>query len=277
MKKIIKKLKNRFDTKFTKKIPIIIEKEKNSELENRNAIITGGSSGIGFGVAEAFVKAGANVIITGRNENKLQECCELLNKQKKGRALYYIFDNSRSNHFSSMIEECTNLVNGHISILVNNAGINGELSFPNITIQEYDDIMNTNLRGPFFLSQAFAKYMIEKKINGNILNICSSSGYRPATTAYMLSKWGIRAITEGMAKQLIGYGIIVNGIAPGPTATPMLTDNVNVLNEPNNPSGRYVTVQEIASMAVKLTSSSGRMIVGEIVRVTGGAGVITLD
>ena len=110
------------------------------------------------------------------------------------------------------------------------------------------------------------------------MNICSSSSVRPATTAYTLSKWGIRGYTVGLAKQLIKHGIVVNGLAPGPTATPMLIKDVsNNYSLPNNPSQRYATPDEIANMAVILTSGMGRMIVGDIIYMTGGAGVITVD
>ena len=88
----------------------------------------------------------------------------------------------------------------------------------------------------------------------------------------------MRGYTLGLAKTLIKHGIVVNGLAPGPTATPMLIKNENPnLSLPNNPSGRYALPEEIANMAVVLTSGIGRMIVGDIVYITGGAGVITFD
>ena len=120
--------------------------------------------------------------------------------------------------------------------------------------------------------------MIENHINGNILNLASSSSIRPANSAYAISKWGIKGLTLGLAKMLIKHNIVVNGIAPGPTATPMLMkDGDNSISLPQNPSGRYVMPEEIANLAVILVSSMGRMVVGDIIYVTGGAGVITYD
>lgn len=164
-----------------------------------------------------------------------------------------------------------------IDILVNNAGVNF-VGIPNAIESEYDKVMDTNLKGAFFLSQIFGKYMIKNKIRGNILNIASASSLRPADSAYILSKWGIRALTLGLAKSLSKYGITVNGIAPGPTATPMMinkeTSNI-ALNR--LPLGRYITTEEIANMAIVLVGDMGRSIIGDIVYMTGGAGNLTYD
>lgn len=139
-------------------------------------------------------------------------------------------------------------------------------------------MIEVSLRGAFMLSQAVAKYFVSHQIKGNILNIGSSSSFRPASSAYTLSKWGIRGLTLGMAKSLISKGIVVNGIAPGPTATPMLLpDGQKNIDLPSNPLGRYAMPEEIANMAVILTSDLGRTVVGAIVPMTGGAGIITFD
>ena len=115
-------------------------------------------------------------------------------------------------------------------------------------------VLNTNLKGVFFLSQAVGRYMKDNKIKGNILNIASSSSLRPATSAYTISKWGIRGLTLGLAKSLAPLGIVVNGVAPGPTATPMIMhgDRSNITFD-HIPAGRYAMPQEIANMAVFLT------------------------
>ena len=120
--------------------------------------------------------------------------------------------------------------------------------------------------------------MKENNIHGNILNICSASSLRPANSAYCLSKWGLRALTEGLAKTLIPYDIVVNGIAPGPTATPMFgfecSNNIEASSQPNK---RYTTVEEIANMAVIYVSDMARTIVGDIAYMTGGAALLTYD
>ena len=131
---------------------------------------------------------------------------------------------------------------------------------------------------PYFLSQCISNYMIENRIQGNILNLCSSSSYRPSIDPYMISKLGMSGLTLGMAKKLIPYGIVVNGIAPGPTFTPMLhKQEGDSIQHGGVPAGRYIMPQEIANLAVFLTSPMGRMIVGDVVKMTGGSAVTTYD
>lgn len=118
--------------------------------------------------------------------------------------------------------------------------------------------------------------MKDNKIPGNILMVASSSSLRPAASAYTLSKWGLRGLTLGLARTLAPFGIVVNGIAPGPTATPMLlAEGEDNIYHPKNPAGRYAMPCEIANMAVMLVSNMGRMIIGDIIYMTGGAGLIT--
>lgn len=164
-----------------------------------------------------------------------------------------------------------------LHILVNNAGVLGA-SLPTATEEEFDKVIDTNLKGVFFLSQLFGNYLKVNKIEGNILNIASSSSLRPAASAYTLSKWGVRGLTLGLAKSLAPYGVTVNGIAPGPTATPMLLkDDLENITNNGNPIGRYAMPEEIANMAVILVSAMGKTIIGDIVYMTGGAGTITFD
>jgi len=271
------------------KRPVIVQKPVNviqlgeSELlKGKTALITGGSSGIGFAIAKAMLQAGASVIITGRNEEKLNDCTGKLNAYRRSDAflLSEVLNMTTVATFDQAFQNILRKIEGHsIDILVNNAGTRGncESDFGKAVEEDYDVIMNTNLKGMFFFSQIVARYMTDSHIEGNILNIASSSSLRPANSAYILSKWGIRGLTLGMAKALIPHGIVVNAIAPGPTATPMLNKTIDDVNFPQNPSGRLVTPDEIANMAVVMSSSMGRMAVGNIVYMTGGSGLITMD
>ena len=118
---------------------------------------------------------------------------------------------------------------------------------------------------------------IAGNVKGNILNVCSASSLRPGNSPYILSKWGVRSLTIGMAKQLIKHGIVVNGLAPGVTDTDKFTHGNDDICKASNPTGRMVTREEIANMAVILVSSLCRMVVGDILYMTGGGGVVTLD
>ena len=178
-------------------------------------------------------------------ENKFQEICGILGEKK-------------------------------IDILVNNAGVRGG-HLSKATEEEYDKIMDTNAKGTFFMTQLVAKYMVANNIRGNILNISSASSIRPALSAYHMSKWAIRGLTQGVARALAPYGICVNAIAPGPTATPMLLgDRTNSeISHERNLLGRYAMPEEIANMAVILVSDMSRTIIGDTLFMSGGGGVIT--
>lgn len=253
----------------------------NEMLKGRTALITGGTSGIGFEIAKAYVNAGATCIITGRNQSKVNNACRMIDDSVVNKNCIWgiEMDNTKVCQLESKFREALNRVPSHtIDILVNNAGIvGGEIK--NCTEDQYDLILDTNLKGVFFLSQFVGRYMKKNHIEGNILNIGSSSSLRPATSAYTLSKNAIYGFTKGLAKVLSPYGITVNGIAPGPTATPMLMPNGvrEDISFPTNPLGRYELPGEIANMAVFLVSNMGRSIIGDMIFMTGGSGITTYD
>lgn len=252
----------------------------NEMLKGRTALITGGTSGIGYEVAKAYINAGARVIITGRNEEKIKRACNAINDEVAFKNQIYgiVMDNTDIKAMPMKLREIEQMISvGHIDILVNNAGVvGGEVK--NCTEELYDAILDTNLKGTFFLSQLIARYFVDNSIEGNILMMGSSSSLRPATSAYTITKNGLYGFTKGLAKVLAPHGITVNGLAPGPTATPMTMPN-GVRDEISfpNPLGRYVMPGEIANMAVFLVSNMGRSIIGDMVFMTGGSGIVTFD
>lgn len=277
IKKLLKKILKR---SLVEKYPIYIPTIEGQFLKDRTILVTGGSSGIGYAIAEASIKNGATVIITGRDQEKLDDASTKLKKIEENSVYSFVFDISEADKINEKFKEVLDNIGGRkIDVLVNNAGVNSNSPFGSTSIEEYDRILNTNLKGTYFLSQVVSNYMIENKIQGNIINIASSSSLRPVYNPYSLSKWGDRGLTIGMAKKLIKYGIVVNGIAPGATATPMQlkynSDEDIALD--TSPIERYITSEEIANLAVFLMSNMGRAIVGDIIYITGGAGTITVD
>lgn len=274
-------IKNKIKKKLVrvKKEKILIPYLNGTLLQGRYALITGGSSGIGFAIAESFIKNGAKVIICGKNidklktaKNKLIKDCQCSNDIIDTLS----FDISSVTDIQKVLSNF--LVDKKIDIFVNNAGVNGGELFPNTSESDYDRVMETNLKGMYFLSQEIAKYMVNKKVQGNILNITSSSALRPGISPYIISKWGERSLTLGLAKKYLPYGIIVNGLAPGPTMTPMMTEkDENDLYLDYSPSKRYAAPEEMGNLATILVSEMGRMIVGDTIYATGGAGLITYD
>lgn len=270
---------------ITKGVPVnnvtanIVELAPNQMLGGRTALVTGGTAGIGYEIAKAFLKAGANVIITGRDQSRIEKACEKLNQSTGSNNIEGLaLNNLEVSSFKDKIIEVAGIF-GTIDILVNNAGV---LTYDTISTENqemYDQVLDTNLRGPFFLSQQVGRYMIENNIKGNILNVGSSSCLRPAVSAYTVSKWGIRGLTLGLARSLAPYGITVNGIAPGQTLTAMVPNHESLENlyRSNIPLGRFILPEEIGNMSVILVSDMGRAIIGDIVYMTGGAGVITYE
>ena len=276
IKKVIRSMMMLF--KEEKKIPIPNPINAPELLKDKVALITGGSGGIGLAMAESFLKSGAKVIITGTNEEKLRSCCKKISGQKEENLKYIVLDVLNIESMPDIIRSATTMFpENKIDILVNSAGVSNKSDFLNMSEQEYDSIMDINAKGTFFMSQAVAKYMIENKIKGHILNVTSSSALRPAWTPYQMSKWAVRGLTTGMADLLMPYGIVVNAIAPGPTATPMLGKyEGDGIYHPTIPAGRYTMPSEIAALATFMVSDMGDMIIGDTFYMTGGSGTTTL-
>ena len=267
-------LKNKLKKFFIREriVPVNIPIQNYNLLNGKCAIVTGGSSGIGFGIAKKLSESGCSVIIVGTNEEKLQNRAKEINAE-------YLVLNIKS--VSDIEDKFGQLLQLHkIDILVNSAGIHCEESFGKISEKVWNDVFDINLKGLYFVSQTIANHMIKKNIHGHILNISSASSLKPSWTPYEISKKAINGITQGMAHKLISHGIIVNGIAPGPTATPMLhfdAQNDIDLTWDGNPSGRVSTIDEIANLAIFLVSDLGAGIVGDTIFLSGGSGTICID
>lgn len=268
LKKIIKKFKTK------EKIMVPYPTDKHDLLENKTALIIGGSGGIGMEIAKSFLNCGAQVVITGTDVNKLENTIQRLDSKD---AHYVVMNLKDITTIKNKILEAEKKANSKIDILVNCAGYNPIKNFWEIDQDAYDKTFDINVKGLFFTCQFMAKYMVSNNIKGHILNVSSSSALRPAWSPYEMSKWTIRGFTQGLADTLIPHGIVVNAIAPGPTATSMLgmkpTDDLSRLE---NPSRRVATPLEIANLAVILVSDYGNLIVGDTLYATGGSGIITL-
>lgn len=280
---IVKKLVGLLKSLRSKQlVPIMVPVDNDSILKGKVALITGGSSGIGLAIAKSFLNSGAKVILVGSSSQKLISAKEALGVEGRmggANVATLSIDISDINNLPFKINEALSIFPEHsIDILVNSAGVHHSLNFEEMTEEEYDRIMDINLKGTFFMCQHVCKYMKKNHIKGHILNISSSSAMRPATGPYHLSKMAITGLTRGLAELYQPYGITVNAIAPGQTATPMLDKNDS--DEISNAyaiAGRYIMPQEIASLATFMVSDMGNMIVGDTVYMTGGSGVITFN
>ena len=256
--------------KFVKRYPVIVKDVQTNLLKDKNALITGGNSGIGLEIAKKMMEAGANVTIIGRNHDKTISVAKEMN------CSYIVEDISDT---KKLIEDITEYIKDkRIDILVNSAGVLDKEPWLAKTPEGFDKVMNTNLKAIYFLCQTIANHMISKNIKGHILNISSSSSMRPSWGPYQLSKRALNGLTLGFAQRLAPNGIVVNGIAPGVTATPMMD---GVLEEGNlsypNPLRRASAPEEIANLAVFLASDLGNSVVGDTVMMTGGSGNLSFD
>lgn len=263
-------------TKEEKIVPIIVPTDKDKLLQDKIALITGGSGDIGIEIARIFLNSGAKVVIAGTNEGKLQSTCKSLNTNEQ-QLKYIVLDVTDINSITQKISDVANMFpENRIDILVNSAGINSKNPFFETTEEEYDSIMNVNVKGMYFVSQIVSKHMIEHHVKGHILNVSSSSALRPAWTPYQMSKWSVRGFTMGLADMLMPYGIVVNAIGPGQTASSMLgKENCDNLWNPNTKIGRYAMPQEIATLALYMVSDAANMVIGDTFYITGGSGTVT--
>lgn len=283
MSGIFDKLKRKIKTITFKKIPVEIPTLYGEVLKGKVAVVTGGTTGIGFEIAKAFIHNGASVIITGRDNDRIANAVVKLKNEISDNENIFVCGEVLDNTMTTQIEErwkqiLSHIENKHIDILVNNAGVISKTHFGKTDEKDYNLVMETNLKGTYFLSEIVSNYMIENGIKGNILNISSSSALRPAVSAYSMAKWAIHGLTLGMAKKLSPYGIVVNSIAPGPTATRMLqSDNIINIDRMSSPSERYATASEIANLAVIMVSDMSKMVNGDTMYATGGCGLLTFD
>ncbi len=261
-------------TKEEKKVPILQTPISGHEFDGKVVLITGGTGGIGAAMADRLYKSGARIILCGTNSNKMKAIQE---KYDSSRFSVLEYNNSSVVEFPEKIANAASKF-GYLDILICSAGVHTEnIDFWNVTEKEFDRVVDINLKGTYFTCLEFAKYMKNNKRKGHILLISSSRGSEPAWSPYGISKWGLKGITEGFAKMLLEYGINVNAIAPGSTATTLIgfKSGDSIYTSENN-AGRMIIPEEVASLASYLVSDAGDMITGETIHISAGRGVIDL-
>ena len=238
-------------------------------LKDKCAIITGAGSGIGLAIARTYVNSGAIVIGLGRDKDKLKGAQKKIGE----RFIPFCCDVSDIENISTYFNEIIKLSpNGKVDILVNSAGIkNGnDERFFEFTPEEFDNVIDTNIKAIFFWCQKVSRYMIENKIHGHIVNVASIKGFIGEASPYSVSKWGVVGLTKGLGRLLAPKDVIVNGVAPGGTLTPMANIKDNNMLHLATPSMRLADPNEMANIALFLGSDLGNNIVGEVIISDGG-------
>ena len=245
-------------------------------LEGKSAAITGGDQGIGRGIAERLAQEGASVAICYRsNKAGAEEVVSAIQAQG-GKAAAIQCDVGKVADGQRFIAEAV-VALGKLDILVNNAGVEKNADFWNVTEADYDTVLNVNLKGVFFITQAFVKHRMEAKIGGKVIIVSSVHEDLPFPhfASYCASKGGVKMLTRNLSIELAPLGITINSIAPGAIETPI---NTKLLNDPvklkallgNIPLGRLGQPSDVASMAVFLASEESDYATGTTFFVDGG-------
>jgi glucose 1-dehydrogenase len=247
-----------------------------NRLAGKVAAITGGSQGIGLAITQRFAEEGADVSFCYRS-NKAGADEAVTNIAKTGRKVAgFQYDVSSVNDGQKFIAD-TAAQFGKIDILVNNAGVERRADFWDATEADFDAVLNVNLKGLFFITQAFVKNRMAVKAGGKIINISSVHEELPFPhfASYCASKGGVKMLTRNLSIELAPLGITINSIAPGAIETPI---NKNLLNDPaklsalleNIPLKRLGTPDDVASMAVFLGSEESNYATGTTFFLDGG-------
>ncbi|MCB0442442.1 MAG: gluconate 5-dehydrogenase [Flavobacterium sp.] len=245
------------------------------DLTHKNALITGGTHGLGMAIAEALAQAGAQLIITGTTPSKMEEAI-FYYKSKGYEATGYLFDVTDEVDAAKHVELIQKEI-GNIHILVNNAGIIKRELAITMPVADFRKVIDVDLVGPFIMSQLVAKQMIARK-EGKIINICSmmSELGRNSVSAYAAAKGGLKMLTKNLATEWAKHNIQVNGIGPGYFATSQ-TEPIRVDGHPFNefiinrtPAARWGDPEDLAGAAVFLASKASDFVNGQIIYVDGG-------
>ena len=244
-------------------------------LKGKSGIVTGGGSGIGRAIATGLVQAGAEIVIVGRNKERLEKTASEI--RKFGGAVIPIqADVSKMRDIKGLVDRTVKKF-GKIDFLFNNAGTIRRTPSEDYTEKDWDEVIDINLKGPFFLAQAVAKVMIAQKRKGKIINTASLMSVQGGkrVPAYAASKGGLSQVTKTMANDWAKYNILVNAIGPGWVRTE-LTEALQQDKERYSeilgriPLGRWADPEDLAGAAVFLASDASDYITGQIIFVDGG-------
>lgn len=249
------------------------EKGNPMDVKDKVTIITGGTRGIGKAIAEAFARAGADVIITGRSaESNAAEEIKNSSENSDAKVSYKSCDISNKETVATLIKDVIE-EKGRIDVLINNAGITKDNLFMRMKEDEWTSVIDTNLNSLYHICQPVIKIM-SKQRSGSIINMTSVVGMHgnPAQVNYASSKAGMIGFTKALAKEYGRRGIRVNAIAPGFIQTEMtgeLPEEVTSKYKENIPLGDFGQTQDIADTALFLAGSAG-YITGQVIQVDGG-------
>jgi NAD(P)-dependent dehydrogenase (short-subunit alcohol dehydrogenase family) len=234
--------------------------------QNRTAIVTGASQGIGAGIVKAFVERGFNVVATSR---RISESAEVAASDRVARVDGHIGEPATA---AKVVETALTRF-GAIDVLVNNAGIFFTKPFTQYTAEDFRALVATNLEGFLYVTQLVVKQMLAQRTGGSITTISAALAHNPIrgvnAAVPMITKGGLETVTRHLAMEYAKDGIRVNAVAPGAVYTPLHRDTPEDVMRGLSPMGRPSTVQDIADAVIYLTDAT--TVTGETIFVDGGA------
>ena len=241
------------------------------KLKDKIAIITGAASGIGYAAAKVFLEEGALVILCDMKEAELNQAVERL--MPLGRVKGYAVDITDKDCVEGMASEVAQEF-GRIDILINNAGVTNDAQFYKMSQEQFDGVINVNLRGTYIITKAVLPYMMEQRY-GKIVNASSVSAYNGnfGQSNYAASKAAISGMTRVMGKELGKYGINVNAVAAGTIMTEMyaaIPEDVKEKKLKEVPLHRYGKPEEVGRLYAFLASDEASYITSQTVTIDGG-------
>lgn len=245
-------------------------------LKGKNAIIIGGSKGIGKGMATGLAQAGASVILVSRNQIELDIIAKEISEKTDSKAVGISADISSLEAINNLIEKVV-CEYGHIDILINSAGVNVRKGCLDFNEEDWDLVQNVQLKSVFFTCQAVAKHMVEKGIKGKIINVGSVTTFIALKNmiSYCAAKGGVAQMTKAFALELAPYGICVNAMVPGYTSTEMTKAIFNDEKRVEEilsriPQKRFGIPEDYAGIAVYLASECSDYLTGQLIIIDGG-------
>ncbi len=243
-------------------------------VAGQNVVVTGGSRGIGRAIAEGFAARGANVLICSRTQESVETARKEMNDAGL-KAEGIACDVGDEQQILTTVETAISRL-GHIDTLVNVAGVNRRKRAETVTSDDYDFILDTNLRGAFLMSREIGKHMIERK-SGAQINIESLNTWMPlkGVLPYAMSKFGMQGMTRGLALEWGRHGVRVNSLAPGFILTDLTRQlwsdpEMQAWNQANAPLGRLGQPEDMVGTAIFLASKASAFMTGQTLYVDGG-------
>ncbi len=263
---MIKEILKRAGRYIVKGVPVkkvtaeICNLSSSKKLDGMRIVITGGGSGLGLAMARKFISEGANVLIAGRRKDVLEKAA------KETMCEYAVLDVTQPSTFETFFKDAKTKLGG-VDVLVNNAGVSlHETSFFDVTPEGFDKQIATNLKGAFFMTQAFLKNAVGENTRGNVLFISSETGETADCRPYGYTKAAINSMVQGLAYLFKNKGIRINAIAPGITASAMTgIDSDSNISAGDYGEGRYYLPEEVAEVAAFILSPASGCISGQII------------